>query len=462
MSSPATWVHRGTGRAFRRRTTATQAGVPSGLARLHPPFWIFAYLAIEVGCQIALLFPFFVPARVYIRSAAFAAAFFLLFILRSSHASHPAWPLAIVVMVILGGSILHPDTNSAWAGVATVLLHAAILSPIFWVPRVRVDIVTVRRLFMLVWAINAASALLGVLQIYFPGRFDPAQTDVLHGTQIDALMFNLADGTRVVRPMGLTDVPGGAAAGAYYCVLLGAGFLLDRTRPWFRAVLVVAMAGSLFTIYLCQIRSQLLMLGFSLLAFAVPLARQRRLARFGALTLLIGILAFAGFVVAVAVGGAAVSDRFASLIQDDPGTIYYSNRGHFFEQTILEYLPQYPLGAGLGRWGMVYTYFSDRFLTAPPLWVEIQWTAWLYDGGVMLMITYAAALFVALRFSLRVAALPDDSPAAELKKWGTVLFAYGAGALALTFNQCAFEGTIGIDFWLLNSTVFAASLQAVG
>ncbi len=460
MSAPAAWS--------RGRVAALTAGRSSGgarsarpasrVARLSSPALLFAFVGTEFLCQILLLFSAFAGQRVVMRTAAFAGSFGLHFLLGKPGRSHPAWPLAALVTLIGCLSIFHPDTNGIWAGVAAVGLQLAILSPIFWVPRLRIDLITVRRLFLAFWAINAVSAVLGALQVYFPGRFEPATASVLEG-RLDALTFNLADGTAVLRPMGLTDTPGGAASGAFYCVLLGVGILMDRPRPWFRPVLLGSMGLALVTLYLCQVRALALMLGLSVLALGVPLAAQRRVGRYAIIVGTVALLATIGFLAAVALGGEAVSDRFSSLIANDPGSVYYNNRGHFIQTTLVDLLPQYPLGAGLGRWGMIASYFADPLQSAKLLWAEVQWTAWLYDGGVPLMLAYGLALLAALFVSLRIARRAG-APDSELRRWATVLFAYNIGAIALTFNACPFSSTLGIDFWLLNATVFAASSQA--
>ena len=42
-----------------------------------------------------------------------------------------------------------------------------------------------------------------------------------------------------------------------------------------------------------------------------------------------------------------------------------------------------------GCWGMMFYYFGDPGNTKnPALWAEIQWTGWLYDGGIALVFFY--------------------------------------------------------------------------
>jgi hypothetical protein len=109
---------------------------------------------------------------------------------------------------------------------------------------------------------------------------------------------------------------------------------------------------------------------------------------------------------------------------------------------------------------MMYDYFGDPTNTASPMiWSEIQWTAWLLDGGLALMVVYGGALLVAVREALRIAGHRDVA-GQKLYVWGTVLAGYSVGLVALTFNSHPFSGTMGVDFWVLNAAVFTASMQA--
>ena len=161
---------------------------------------------------------------------------------------------------------------------------------------------------------------------------------------------------------------------------------------------------------------------------------------------------------AASVGGDAVTDRLATLVDANPQDVYNSNRGFFLENTITELLPRYPLGAGLGRWGMMTSYFGfSSDAERAPIWVEIQWTGWLLDGGLPLVISYFSAIFVALWLSFQVARRRVGAAIDGLWMWGIILVGYDLGALALTFNYPLFIGTLGLDFWVLNACLFAAS-----
>jgi hypothetical protein len=393
-----------------------------------------------------------------VRTAAFAASLGLLLLLRGSQRWHAAWPMALLSLAVLMLSMFHPETSGVTAGIATVVLNLAVMGPIFWVPQIRVDERVVRWLFLAVWVFQALSALVGALQVYFPGSFQPAYASVLSEDSVEGLKITLASGERVSRPMGLTDTPGGAGIGAAYCVLFAVALLLSRPRPLFRMVLLASMIVGCFTLYLCQVRSLLIVLIVSSLTMGIVYPLRRGFGRAMTFAVSLASAGVIGFFLAVLIGGDAVTGRLSTLVESDPGTVYYLNRGVLLQHTFFDLLPQYPLGAGLGRWGMMSSYFSDTS-NSTPIWAEIQWSGWLLDGGVPLMILYSLAIVIALREGVRVVSRTD--PAGEkLHIWASALVGYGIGMVAFTFNTVPFNGTFGIDFWLLNATLFAANQQS--
>jgi hypothetical protein len=182
-----------------------------------------------------------------------------------------------------------------------------------------------------------------------------------------------------------------------------------------------------------------------------------RISRLVGLTAAIAATIPSAFALAYAIGGKSMMDRLTTLVEADPGTVYYSNRGRFFEATFNRYLPLYPLGAGLGRWGMVHAYFGNA---AGALWVEIQWTAWLFDGGLAMICLYVAAILLATWGCLKLALGRFGNADPSLSLWGAVLVAYNVGAVALCFNFPVFGGTSGVEFWLLNMAVLSAGYNA--
>jgi hypothetical protein len=319
---------------------------------------------------------------------------------------------------------------------------------------VRIDAQILRRVLLLIWAFHSLSATLGVLQVQYPGTFDPNLSPVIDPEVAGASVITNARGDVVYRAMGISDVPGAAGVSGLYALAIGTAlFVIDRHRLM-RAVYIVSMTLALTAIYLAQLRSTLVVAILVVAGFVVGLALRR--GRRALFTLIIVVLALlASLNIAVLIGGTEVFDRIATLVESRPQTVYYVNRGHFLEQTFTEDLPDYPLGAGLARWGMASYYFGEQGLPeSEALWVEIQWTGWIYDGGVPLMLAYswavAAAVVIAVRLRRRV---PASSP---MFVWASLIVAYDLGAIALTFTYPLFIGEFGMQFWLLNGMLFAA------
>jgi hypothetical protein len=427
---------------------------------LHPTVWLLGFVLTEMACQIALLFSAIGSLRVFVRTFAFAGSFFFLFLLRRGPRNHPSAEYAVLAIAITILSIANPGLNTLLGGIATVIFAASLLGPLFWVPRVRVDVRSVRALCLLFWGFNSLSALFGALQVYYPGRFEPSTSVMMSESMQGVLHITLADGTSIPRPMGLTDIPGGAAVGASLAIVFAAAFLLDRPNIVFRLVLFASIGVSAFSIYLSQVRSALVITAISLLALALPMLRQRRPARFFVLVGAIVGIAVLAFLVAEDIGGQMVTKRFSSLVADDPETVYYTNRGVQLQATFMDLIPRYPLGAGLGRWGMIFAYFGDPYNSAsPPLWAELNWTGWVYDGGVLLVLAYAGALIMLFVTGVRLSIRVDDRPGRDLYKWATLHVAHAMGIIAATFSAAPFSSTAGIDCFLLGAAVFAAGQQ---
>jgi len=83
-----------------------------------------------------------------------------------------------------------------------------------------------------------------------------------------------------------------------------------------------------------------------------------------------------------------------TLFVTDPISVYQNARGTQLTITFRDLLVEHPFGAGLARWGMAASYFGVFTLDAPALWAEIQFTAWMIDGGILLIALYCGALVV--------------------------------------------------------------------
>ena len=428
--------------------------------RSKPRPWLVGFAILHLACQLLLLIPALSSVRVVLRMAAFGVSTAFLVLIPSKTAwRSPLRACALCILALLGLEFFHPEGSGLLAALAAIMLNLAVLAPIFWVPRTQTSPANLQSLITILWVFYTLSAILGVLQAYFPGQLQPPLSAVLAANsreRLAGLEIELASGVRVFRPMGLTDSPGGAAFAGLYAVLLGTGMLLS-TRPPFkraRALATVSILAGLMCLYLCQVRSLLVMTAVCEVTLLALLLLSGRITKLVGMLGAVGALIPVAFALAASIGGKAMTDRLTTLVAADPGTVYYSNRGRFLEATLDRFLPLYPLGAGLGRWGMVHAYFGN---VANSLWVEIQLTAWLFDGGVPMIFLYSVALLLASWGCLKVA-LGHIDPTLSL--WGAVIVAYDVGAAAICFNFPLFAGTGGLEFWVLNMAVLYAAYNA--
>jgi hypothetical protein len=419
--------------------------------------WVLGLLGLQIACQVALLFEELAPLRVVFRSAAFAGSLIGLAAVAGRPGRHPSRPYAAIAVAIVGLMMFHPNTSTAAAGVAAVALYAAIVAPVFWVPRLEVGSWTFARLVVVLWGFHTLSATFGVLQVYFPGQFQPALSTAVQGSQWggEHLKVTLASGETVFRPMGLTDIPGGSAMAGLYAFVFGLGFLVIGRRPLHYAAGLVSLPVGLFCIYLSHVRSILVLAGILAITLVGVLLAARRFGAAARVAAAAPAVAVGAFVWAVALGGDETVRRYETLLEASPEEIYYKSRGIFLEDTITNKIPEYPFGAGLGRWGMILNYFGDPTNpTATPIWVEIQLTGWVLDGGVPLAAVYLVALFIATWAIFRIALRHPDP---WLAGWAMLIVAYDVAAIAVTFNSTPFAGQAGLEFWLLNAALFAAA-----
>jgi HAMP domain-containing protein len=338
----------------------------------------------------------------------------------------------------------------------SIAMAAAIWGPIFWVGRYKITPEILSRAIILLWGFHTLSSFVGVLQVYDPERFSPDATfiETLLGEYAEGLKVTLDDGRRIYRPFGLTDSPGGASASGAFAATMGLILAVSkRTMP-----LRLAGAGStalgMFCIYICQFRSALIVTCLGFIFMTVLTALRGQGAKAARLSGVIVLAVGAGFLWAVAVGGEAVTNRLETLTNNDTGTVLYKSRGIFLESTFEEEIPTYPLGAGLGRWGMMYTYFGDsNNLDSPAIWVEIQATAWILDGGLMLFLVGYAAVIAACYMAVQMAV---RTPSESLSDNAAAIAAMNVGTLVATFGYPVFISQGGIMFWFLNALLYTA------
>jgi hypothetical protein len=302
------------------------------------------------------------------------------------------------------------------------------------------------------WFFNTLSCIVGCLQILYPGQFTMEISLVTKsiGELTDGLKLTLADGSQVWRPTGLTDVPGGAAPAGLAAILLSIGVFTSTKNLYLRSLCVPSICAGLFCIFLCQVRVVVVIMTVEVIAFSIGLLVLKRYWEFLVLSVILSALGAGMYFVSADYGGDTMTKRLETLVEDSPGAVYYSNRGRFLDYTIDELFDKYPLGAGLGRWGMMNSYFG----TPDELWVEIQWTAWVYDGGLPLLFLSVSALACALVSSIRIAYYAFEDNNQWLTAWGVLIVAYNIGTVAFLFSYAPFIGQAGLEFWMLNAMLY--------
>jgi len=461
----------GTASYTENRYTLEQRRASVSFVRTHAVELMFA---LGFVCQVALLSGSIGQVRVVVRMAVFGTSIALLLGLRGKGTPSPAVNPAKFILTIVALSFFNPNGNTLAASAAQVAMYLAILGPLFWVPRLSFDMSNLRRVMLMIWTFQSLSAAIGILQVYYPGHFAPAISTVILDQgkwYVKGLQFQNAYGEIVFRAMGLSDIPGGAGAAGLYASLFGAAFVLTWRMGVGRMLAIGTMVVGLAAIFLSHVRASLVMLIICAAVLTAVLAFRRARVRAtrpawrryeaGTLTRLLAVLAvaaFFGFTWAIAIGGNGIAERFGTLTASDPGTVYHQNRGHFIEKSINELVPEYPLGAGLGRWGMMNHYFGDNSdPNTAAIWAEEQFTAWLVDGGIPLALVYLYAIGVTTLFAFRLSLKPVDP---ELAILAAVICAYDVGAVVSALGYPFFGSQNGMEFWMLNASLFAAASSA--
>jgi hypothetical protein len=269
---------------------------------------------------------------------------------------------------------------------------------------------------------------------------------------MESLTYVGAGDRAIIRPPGLSDMPGGAAISGSFLAVIGFALAVRQNQSRLKHLIFYgAVLIGITIVYLTQIRSILLMIFAGMLAVAWIRLRQGRVVQSTYIAASATALLLASFVWAVTLGGESVSQRYTGIYDNGVVQTYQENRGIFLSYTIFEQPFEYPFGAGLGRWGMMSAYFPEpgNWLH-PSLYAEIQPTGWIYDGGILMIIFYPAALFVAMRYSYKVA-IDRNS---ELSDVAMLLFVVQLLVFGLCFTGPVFNTQIGIMFWLAAAMLY--------
>lgn len=466
---------RRTSQADKRRTFDMRRGFDARdtftpLAPSHPWWtfgetgpWIPAFFAIQFLWGAVLFVPGTQAIRPIVRALPYLTSLALLGVYFTRRTTLPrpagsAWLVAALLLLVV--NLLHPASQFA-AGIAQCVFQLSIVAPAFWAYKAIRSPRQLELLFVLIFIMNVASAALGVAQVYMPGAFMPPQFNSL-GVQlndfyVESLSYLGRDGTWIVRPPGLTDQPGGAALAGALAAILGLGLLLRARAGRARLISLAAIAVGLAAIYLTQVRSVLMMVMGCVALLAAIAFRQGR--RSGALIIAGGgaALVVAAFVWAASLGGDSVADRYLNIHEQGALQTYQEYRGSFLASTFNELLDTYPFGAGVGRWGMMNTYFGDpNAFRSAPIHAEIQLTGWLLDGGFPMWILYGTAIIASILAAFRLAD-GRDPRANDIVMIGVTLQIFIVG---LAMAGPVFNTQLGILFWSIAGGLHGAVQRA--
>jgi hypothetical protein len=213
------------------------------------------------------------------------------------------------------------------------------------------------------------------------------------------------------------------------------------------------VAVGLSVVYLTQVRSVLLVAIASAAVIGFTALRRREIARAGWVFGAGAVLVVASFLWAASLGGDAVQNRFMDISSQGALATYQENRGNFLSYTVGELLDRYPLGAGLGRWGMMQTYFGNPTPESSPIHVEIQLTGWLLDGGIPMWVLYGAALLFSMASAARLALRPGS----PLAQQAALVLGIQCFIVAMSFSGPAFNMQLGILFWACTAALHGAA-----
>jgi hypothetical protein len=326
----------------------------------------------------------------------------------------------------------------------------SVIAPVFWAGSFVRTPEHLARLMALLLVCNGLNALVGVLQVYDPARWMPPEmsrimSESLYG--LGTVTYRGPDGRMIVRPPGLFDTPGAVAGPGMYAALLGLVFASSAIAWWKRAAALGASFAGIAAIYLSQVRVSLVVSILMFAAYFSVLVAQRRKARAVVFGGVAAAIVVSTFLFALSLGGESIAERTFTLLAQDPVALYAGSRGGQLSYTFGDILQKYPLGAGLGRWGMIAVYFGTGAVAdAEPLWVEIQVAGWAIDGGLVLLVLSVGALVVTLASEAQIA---RSNPEARIRACAAVVLAANLGTAALIFTFTPFVTQIGLQFWFL-------------
>src|SRR5215210_7305387 len=208
--------------------------------------WIEVFVVAQVFWGLLLFMPGSQAYRTYIRAFPYVISLMALIVCSRSTGAETSVPGArwiVAVFVLLICSLPHPDTWLA-AGIAQIAFQLAIAAPVFWAGRTWLSEQRLQRILWLIFAANFLGAALGLLQVYYPETFLPPQFSTLavqmNPEFVGSLTYFGAGQRAIIRPPGLSDLPGGAAIAGTIAAIVGFTFAMRSRQQHVKTALYLA------------------------------------------------------------------------------------------------------------------------------------------------------------------------------------------------------------------------------
>jgi hypothetical protein len=428
------------------------------LARQDGPRWGFVelFILLQTALPAALLLPGVQEIRPFVRAAVYLSGLIGLLspqLRRMTRGQqHPSLGWLVLIAVYLTGVLLM-SLDRLKPAAAQYLLITAVMAPAIWGANSIHDPRQLHRLLWLILLTSGLNSLVGVLQVYDPNRWMPAEFSRQIST-MSAYQYRGVDGRIILRPCGLYDTPGAVGAPGAWASVIGLA-LAQHERSYLRrgVALACAFLGTA-VIYLSLVRTALIIVVAGAATYTVLLTMRNRSGQAANFVLIVGTTLIGALTFAELFGGQTITDRFASLVKAPPTQLYYQNRGVQLESVISNEAFEYPLGVGLGSWGQAAASFGGT-----RYFCELQMHGWILDGGIPLLLLYSFAVVIAVGHDLRVSLTvrTDDQfmPAACIASINLT-----TAMTILSFVP--FNTAIGIQFWLLTSVLWASRRKPDG
>ena len=132
----------------------------------------------------------------------------------------------------------------------------------------------VRRILLIMLVFQATSSSRHSA-VYYPGSFRGSTSSVIVAAgrhYLKGLYYKNASGVLVLRPSGLTDVPGGVGMAGQYAALFGLYFFFTERRQLMRVTAAAATMMGVMAVYLSGVKAAMICLVLGLASFGIFLS----------------------------------------------------------------------------------------------------------------------------------------------------------------------------------------------